>query len=134
MEDDREYKSSVLVEGQGIDIIPEVASSYKPVKGMKFSSIDQPFDFYCKYAKNAGFGARIGGSYVHDGVLRTKYFTCCKEGHKPAKIYDSKDDFVEGHNHRMVADSDMQFVRSARKLTHVQEEAIYELSNMNLGP
>ncbi|XP_076885700.1 protein FAR1-RELATED SEQUENCE 5-like [Bidens hawaiensis] len=44
------------------------------------------------------------------------------------------DDFVEGHNHRMVADSDMQFVRSARKLTHVQEEAIYELSNMNLGP
>ncbi|XP_076933468.1 protein FAR1-RELATED SEQUENCE 5-like [Bidens hawaiensis] len=34
----------------------------------------------------------------------------------------------------MVADSDMQFVRSARKLTHVQEEAIYELSNMNLGP
>ncbi|XP_076903004.1 protein FAR1-RELATED SEQUENCE 5-like [Bidens hawaiensis] len=44
------------------------------------------------------------------------------------------DDFVEGHNHKMVADSDMQFVRSARKLTHVQEEAIYELSNMNLGP
>ncbi|XP_076900829.1 protein FAR1-RELATED SEQUENCE 5-like [Bidens hawaiensis] len=34
----------------------------------------------------------------------------------------------------MVADSDMQFVRSPRKLTHVQEEAIYELSNMNLGP
>ncbi|XP_076951095.1 protein FAR1-RELATED SEQUENCE 5-like [Bidens hawaiensis] len=34
----------------------------------------------------------------------------------------------------MVADCDMQFVRSARKLTHVQEEAIYELSNLNLGP
>ncbi|XP_076932371.1 protein FAR1-RELATED SEQUENCE 5-like [Bidens hawaiensis] len=30
-------------------------------------------------------------------------------------------------------DSDMHFVRSARKLTHVQEEAIYELSNMNMG-
>ncbi|XP_076899955.1 protein FAR1-RELATED SEQUENCE 5-like [Bidens hawaiensis] len=44
------------------------------------------------------------------------------------------DYFVEGHNHRMVVDSDMQFVHSARKLTHVQEEAIYELSNMNLGP
>ncbi|XP_076903139.1 protein FAR1-RELATED SEQUENCE 5-like [Bidens hawaiensis] len=44
------------------------------------------------------------------------------------------DDFVEGHNHKMVADSDMQFVRSARKLTHVQEEVIYEMSNMNLGP
>ncbi|XP_076913124.1 protein FAR1-RELATED SEQUENCE 5-like [Bidens hawaiensis] len=165
--------SSVLVEGQGVDIIPEVASSYRPVKGMMFSSIDQAFDFYCGYAKKAGFGARKGGSYVHGGVLKTKYFTCCKEGQKPAKMYDSKgdynesskpyykrrkmptircccrahiqlksvdggffevDDFVEGHNHRMVADSDMQFVRSARKLTHVQEEAIYELSNMNFGP
>ncbi|XP_076906584.1 protein FAR-RED IMPAIRED RESPONSE 1-like [Bidens hawaiensis] len=42
-------------------------------------------------------------------------------------------DFVEGHNHHMVADYDMQFVRSARKLTHVQEETIYELSNLNLG-
>ncbi|XP_076885847.1 protein FAR-RED IMPAIRED RESPONSE 1-like [Bidens hawaiensis] len=102
MEDDSEYDSSVLVEGQGVDIIPELASSYRPVKGMMFSSIDQAFDFYCEYAKKAGFGA-------------------------------CKDDFVEGHNHRMVADSDMQFVRSTKKLTHVQEEAIYELSNMNLG-
>ncbi|XP_076959321.1 protein FAR1-RELATED SEQUENCE 5-like [Bidens hawaiensis] len=166
-------ESSVSVKGQGVDIIPEVASSYKPVKGMRFSSIDQAFDFYCEYAKKAGFGARKGGSYVHGGVLKTKYFTCCKEGHKPAKMYISDggcdesrkpyykrrkrptircgcrahiqlksvdsdffevDDFVEGHNHRMVAASDMQFVRSARKLTHVQEEAIYELSNMNLGP
>ncbi|XP_076891642.1 protein FAR1-RELATED SEQUENCE 5-like [Bidens hawaiensis] len=135
--------------------------------------MDQAFDFYSEYAKKAGFGARKGGSYVHDGVLKTKYFTCCKEGHKPAKICDSEGDcnesskpyykrrkrpeiicgcrahvqlksvdgaifevhdFVEGHNHRMVEDSDMHFVRSARKLTHVQEEAIYELSNMNLGP
>ncbi|XP_076916007.1 protein FAR1-RELATED SEQUENCE 5-like [Bidens hawaiensis] len=173
MEDDREYESSVLVEGQGVDIIPEVASSYRRVKGMRFSSIDQAFDFYCEYAKKAGFGARKGGSYVHGGALKTKYFTCCEEGHKPAKMYDSKgdcnessksyykrrkrptiscgcrahiqlksvdgdffevDDFVEGHNHRMVADSDMQFLSSARKLTHVQEEAIYELSNMNLAP
>ncbi|XP_076920365.1 protein FAR1-RELATED SEQUENCE 5-like [Bidens hawaiensis] len=165
-------ESSVLVEGEGVDIIPEISSSYRPVKGMMFSSIDQAFDFYCEYAKKAGFGARKGGSYVYGGVLNTKYFTCCKEGYKPAKMCDSKgdcnesskpyykrrkrptircgcrahiqlksvdggffevDDFVEGHNHRMVADSDMQFVRYARKLTHVQEEAIYELSNMNLG-
>ncbi|XP_076938917.1 uncharacterized protein LOC143607314 [Bidens hawaiensis] len=100
---------------------------------MMFSSIDQAFDFYSEYAKKVRFGVRKGGSYLHDGVLKTKYFTCCKEGHKLAKMYDSKvHDFVEGHNHRMVADSDMQFVRSARKLTNVQEEAIYELSNMNL--
>ncbi|XP_076933776.1 protein FAR1-RELATED SEQUENCE 5-like [Bidens hawaiensis] len=139
---------------------------------MMFSSIDQAFDFYSEYAKKIGFGVRKGGSYLHDGVLKTKYFTCCKEGHKPAKMYDSKGDcnesskpyykrrkrptircgcrahlqlksvdgaifevhdFVEGHNHRMVAYSDMQFVHSANKLAHVQEEAIYELSNMKMG-
>ncbi|XP_076897096.1 protein FAR1-RELATED SEQUENCE 5-like [Bidens hawaiensis] len=86
MEDDREYDSSVLVEGQGVDIILEVASSYRPVKGMTLSSIDQAFDFYSEYAKKAGFGVRKGGSYLHDGVLKTKYFTCCK-GHKPTKMY-----------------------------------------------
>ncbi|XP_076951752.1 protein FAR1-RELATED SEQUENCE 5-like [Bidens hawaiensis] len=42
-------------------------------------------------------------------------------------------DFVECHNHDVVAECDMQFVRSARKLTQVQEETIYELSNLNLG-
>ncbi|XP_076898573.1 protein FAR1-RELATED SEQUENCE 5-like [Bidens hawaiensis] len=140
---------------------------------MMISSIDEAFDFYNEYAKKAGFGVRECGSYVHDGVLKTKYFTCCKDGHKPAKMYDSKvdcnesskpyykrrnmptircgcrahlqlnfvdgvifevHDFFEGHNLSMVADSDMQFVRSARKLTHVQEETIYELSSLNLGP
>ncbi|XP_076902007.1 uncharacterized protein LOC143556615 [Bidens hawaiensis] len=95
MEDDHEYNSSVLVEGQGVDIIPEVASSYKPVKEMMFSSIDQAFDFYCEYAKKDGFGDRKGGSYMHGGVLKTKYFTCCKEGHKKAKMYDSKGDCNE---------------------------------------
>ncbi|XP_076933068.1 protein FAR1-RELATED SEQUENCE 5-like [Bidens hawaiensis] len=43
-------------------------------------------------------------------------------------------DFVEGHNHDMVAECDMKFVRSVGKLTQVQEETIYELSNLNLGP
>ncbi|XP_076896148.1 protein FAR-RED IMPAIRED RESPONSE 1-like [Bidens hawaiensis] len=109
MEDGREYDSSVLVEDQGDDINLEVASTYKPVKGMMFSSTDQTFDFYSEYAKKTGFGVRKCGSYMHD-------------------VHD----FVEGHNHSMVADCDMQFVRPARKLTHVQEETIYELFNLNL--
>ncbi|XP_076934039.1 protein FAR1-RELATED SEQUENCE 6-like [Bidens hawaiensis] len=139
--------SSVLVKVQGVAIIPEFASSYKPVKGMMFSSIDQAFDFYCEYAKKAGFGARKGGSYMHGGVLKTNkpYYKrrkrstirCGCRAHIQLKSVDGEnfqvDDFVEGHNHKMVADSDMQFVHSARKVTHVQEEAIYELSNMNLG-
>ncbi|XP_076919099.1 uncharacterized protein LOC143579777 [Bidens hawaiensis] len=121
MEDDHQYDSSILAEDQGVDIIPEV-SSYKPVKGMMFSSTIQAFDFYSEYAKKARFGVSTGGSYMHDGVLRTKYFTCCEEGHKPGKSYDSKvHDFVEVHNHSMVIYCDMQFFPSARKLIHAQE-------------
>ncbi|XP_076903931.1 protein FAR-RED IMPAIRED RESPONSE 1-like [Bidens hawaiensis] len=108
--------SSFLVEDQGVDIILEVASSYKPVKGMMFSSIDQAFYFYSEYAKKAGFGAHKGGSYMHDGVLRTKYFTCCKEDHKPAKSYDSK------------------VCSISEEVNTCPRGTIYELSNLNMGP
>ncbi|XP_076923501.1 protein FAR1-RELATED SEQUENCE 5-like [Bidens hawaiensis] len=140
---------------------------------MIFESVDHAYDFYCEYAKKAGFCVRKGGSYMNDGLLKSKYFTCSKEGHKPANSYDSmaeKDgsnrpyykrrkrptircgcraqiflksdddlrfeinDFVEGHNHELVDAKDMHFVRSNRKLTHVQQDIIYELSTLNLGP
>ncbi|XP_076949832.1 protein FAR1-RELATED SEQUENCE 5-like [Bidens hawaiensis] len=128
-----------------------------------FESVDHAYDFYCEYAKKAGFCVRKGGLYMNDGLLKSKYFTCSKEGHKPANSYDSmaeKDgssrpyykrrkrptircgcraqiflktddglrfeinDFVEGHNHEMVDANDMHFVRSNRKLTHVQQDII----------
>ncbi|XP_076926146.1 protein FAR1-RELATED SEQUENCE 5-like [Bidens hawaiensis] len=140
---------------------------------MVFESIDLVYDFYCEYAKKTGFCVRKEGSYMNDGILKSKYFTCSKEGHKPPKNYDSMDDkdsskrqyykrrkrptiqcgcraqiflksvdgikfeineFVEGHNHAMVEEEDMHFVRSNRKLTHVQEDILYELSTLNLGP
>ncbi|XP_076959802.1 protein FAR1-RELATED SEQUENCE 5-like [Bidens hawaiensis] len=43
-------------------------------------------------------------------------------------------DFVEGHNHELVDAKDMHFVRSNRELTHVQQDIIYEMSSLNLGP
>ncbi|XP_076942859.1 protein FAR1-RELATED SEQUENCE 5-like [Bidens hawaiensis] len=126
-------------------VIPQVNATCKPVKGMIFESVDHAYDFYCKYAKKAGFCVRKGGSYMNDGLLKSKYFTCSKEGHKPANSYDSMaekygsnrpfkiNDFVEGHNHELVDAKDIHFVRSNRKLTHVQQDIIYELSTLNLG-
>ncbi|XP_076904859.1 protein FAR1-RELATED SEQUENCE 5-like [Bidens hawaiensis] len=154
-------------------VIPQVNAYCKPVKGMVFEYVDHAYDFYCEYAKKAGFCVRKRGSYMNDGLLKSKYFTCSKEGHKPANSYDSmaeKDgsnkpyykrrkrptircgcraqiflkyvddlrfeinDFVKGHNHEMVDANDMHFVRSHRKLTHVQQDIIYEMSTLNLGP
>ncbi|XP_076890054.1 protein FAR1-RELATED SEQUENCE 5-like [Bidens hawaiensis] len=59
---------------------------------MAFESIDIAFDFYCEYAKKASFCVRKGGSYMNDGILKSKYFICSKEGHKPPKSYDSMED------------------------------------------
>ncbi|XP_076921481.1 protein FAR1-RELATED SEQUENCE 5-like [Bidens hawaiensis] len=154
-------------------VIPQVNASCKPEKGMVFESVDHAYDFYCEYVKKAGFCVRKGGSYMNEGLLKSKYFTCSKEGHTTANSYDSmaeKDrssrpyykrrkrptircgcraqiflksvdglrfeinDFFEGHNHEMVHANDMHFVRSNRKLTHVQQDIIYEMSTLNLGP
>ncbi|XP_076908207.1 protein FAR1-RELATED SEQUENCE 5-like [Bidens hawaiensis] len=154
-------------------VIPQVNASSKPVKGMIFESVDHAYDFYCEYAKKAGFCVHKGGSYMNDGLLKSKYFTCSKEGHKLANSYDfmaEKDgsnrpyykrrkrptiqcgclaqiflkyddglrfeinDFVEGHNHELVDAKDMHCVLSNRKLTHVQQDIIYELSTLNMGP
>ncbi|XP_076951983.1 uncharacterized protein LOC143625564 [Bidens hawaiensis] len=74
------------------DVVPQVNASIKPIKGMAFESIDLAYDFYCEYAKKADFCVRKGGSYVNDGILKSKYFTFSKEGRKPPKSYDSMDD------------------------------------------
>ncbi|XP_076936240.1 uncharacterized protein LOC143603292 [Bidens hawaiensis] len=41
-------------------VIPQVNASCKPVKGMIFESVDHAYDFYCEYAKKAGFCVRKG--------------------------------------------------------------------------
>ncbi|XP_076915361.1 protein FAR-RED IMPAIRED RESPONSE 1-like [Bidens hawaiensis] len=69
-------------------VISQVNASCKPVQGMVFEYVDHAYDFYCEYAKKVGFGVRKGGSYMNDGLLKSKYFTCSK-GHKPPNSYDS---------------------------------------------
>ncbi|XP_076918411.1 protein FAR1-RELATED SEQUENCE 5-like [Bidens hawaiensis] len=127
-------------------VIPQVNASCKPVKGMIFESVDHAYDFYCEYAKKAGFCVRKGGSYMNDGLLKSKYFTCSKEGHKPAKCYDSMAE-KDGSNRPYYKRRKRPTIRCGcraqiflksddglRKLTHVQQDIIYELSTLNLGP
>ena len=67
---------------------PEVEASATPVVGMQFTSIDQAYAFYKSYAKLAGFSTRKGGEVHSGGIIKTKYFVCSKEGHKPLCIDD----------------------------------------------
>ncbi|XP_076886711.1 protein FAR-RED IMPAIRED RESPONSE 1-like [Bidens hawaiensis] len=97
---------------------------------MVFESIDLAYDFYCEYAKKAGFCVCKGGSYMNDGILQSKYFTCSKEGHKPPKSYDSMVD----KDSSKIPYYKRRKRSTIRKLTHVQEDIIYEPSTLNLGP
>ncbi|XP_076893263.1 protein FAR1-RELATED SEQUENCE 5-like [Bidens hawaiensis] len=113
---------------------------------MVFESVDHAYDFYCEYAKKAGFCVRKGGSYMNEGLLKSKYFTCSKEGHKPTNSYDymaEKDRSSRPYYKRRKrptvrcgcrAQIFLKSVDGLRKLTHVQQDIIYEMSTLNLGP
>ncbi|XP_022040733.1 protein FAR1-RELATED SEQUENCE 5-like [Helianthus annuus] len=136
---------------------------------MEFSSIEQAYVFYQTYAKKAGFFARKGGEHHSGGIIKTKYFVCSKEGHKPqafddpfsklAKSYKSRnrptirtgckaqiklcsmdwvlykvDKFVQVHNHSFVCPKDIHLLPAYRHLSETQEEMIWELGTLYLGP
>ncbi|KAK9071910.1 hypothetical protein SSX86_008341 [Deinandra increscens subsp. villosa] len=114
--------------------------SVKLKEGMIFTSLDEAEALYYEYAKQSGFRVRKGSQYELGGIIKGKHFLCSKEDNKPFKKYDSSSvsgkvyKFVEGHNHYLVGQEDMHFLRSNRHLTRVQESQIYELSFVNLGP
>ncbi|XP_035830097.1 protein FAR1-RELATED SEQUENCE 5-like [Helianthus annuus] len=89
---------------------PEVEPSAIPVVGMQFTSIEHAYVFYQTYAKLAGF--LLG---------------------KVVKSYTVKK-FVDGHNHKFVCPHDIHMLLAYRQLSDVQEEMIWELGTLNLGP
>ncbi|KAK0580127.1 hypothetical protein LWI29_036758 [Acer saccharum] len=62
--------------------IPQVNQECKPMLGQEFASLDDVYDFYNKYAKEAGFSVRINSSWKNkenNEILRKEY-VCSKEG------------------------------------------------------
>ncbi|XP_047939469.1 protein FAR1-RELATED SEQUENCE 5-like [Salvia hispanica] len=62
--------------------IPQIANDRKPEIGMKFTSIDDAFEFYNQYAREAGFSARISNSKRNKITKEVvwKQFVCFKAG------------------------------------------------------
>ncbi|XP_021975348.1 protein FAR1-RELATED SEQUENCE 5-like [Helianthus annuus] len=100
--------------------IPVVEASATPVVGMQFNSIEQAYVFYQTYAKLAGFSSRKGGETHSGGIIKTKYFVCSKEGHKPLVIDD--------------AYSKYSYATSLQAIVRSPKEMIWELGTLNLGP
>ncbi|KAK3188995.1 hypothetical protein Dsin_028556 [Dipteronia sinensis] len=62
--------------------IPQVKQECKLRLGQEFASLDDVYDFYNKYAKEAGFNVRINSSRKNKEnieILRKEY-VCSKEG------------------------------------------------------
>ncbi|XP_021979783.1 protein FAR1-RELATED SEQUENCE 1-like [Helianthus annuus] len=85
--------------------IPKVASSCVPVIGMEFSSIEQAY-FFIRHMP------RRQGSLLEKEV----------------------DKFVQAHNHSFVCPEDIHLLSAYRHLSETQEEMIWELGTLNLGP
>ncbi|XP_059639645.1 protein FAR1-RELATED SEQUENCE 5-like [Cornus florida] len=62
--------------------IPQVTYERKPKEGQQFKSLDDAYDFYNKYAREAGFSVRIDKSKKHKETGETiwKQYVCYKEG------------------------------------------------------
>ena len=73
-------------------IIPDVSEELKPRKDMLFSSLDDCYSMYVKYAKECGFSVRKGTTKTNSkGVLHIKYYLCTRSGLYKDKKVDTLD-------------------------------------------
>ncbi|XP_021975117.1 protein FAR1-RELATED SEQUENCE 5-like [Helianthus annuus] len=80
--------------------ILEVEASATPVVGMQFSSLEQAYVFYQTYAKLAGFSTCKGGEVQSGDIIKTKYYVCSIDGHKPLFIDDAYSKSEKPYNSR----------------------------------
>ncbi|GJS18164.1 FAR1 DNA binding domain, zinc finger, SWIM-type, MULE transposase domain containing protein [Tanacetum coccineum] len=125
----------------------------KPLEGCEFVSIDQAYAFYKDYGKRAGFDVRKGGHYKpkpgEDPNL--KWFLCSKEGKNPELAADKSKDVIsdvseitmdenvivkqrrnrgsKGHNHPLVSEKDMIYMKSLRDLGYTKQHFLFQASN-----
>ncbi|XP_022025092.1 protein FAR1-RELATED SEQUENCE 5-like [Helianthus annuus] len=104
---------------------------------MVFTSPDDCYSMYVKYAKECGFSVRKGTTKTNSkGVLHIKYYLCTRSGlYKDKKARSWKVyKFVKEHNHDLVKRPDKHFLPTERHLTQLQKHVIHNMSKLNLGP
>ncbi|XP_022032748.1 protein FAR1-RELATED SEQUENCE 5-like [Helianthus annuus] len=138
---ERELRTRASDEGL---YIPEVEASSTPVVGMQFSSVEQAYVFYQTYAKLAEGHKPLFIDDAHSKSrkpYKTRNRGTIRTGYKAQLMICSVDEssftvkkFVDGHNHKFVCPQDIHMLPTYKKLSEVQEEMIWELGTLNLGP
>ncbi|GJW71120.1 FAR1-related sequence 5-like protein [Tanacetum coccineum] len=124
----------------------------KPLEGCQFVSIDQAYAFYKDYeGKNPEPAADKSKDVISDvSEITTDENVIVKQTRNRgssrcgclAKIRIKKFEgnlyrvytFIEGHNHPLVAEKDMIYMKSSRDLGYTKQHFLFQASNANFGP
>ncbi|GKA06187.1 FAR1-related sequence 5-like protein, partial [Tanacetum coccineum] len=123
----------------------------KPLEGCEFMSIDQAYAFYNDYGKNPEPAADKSKDVIsHVSEITTDENVIVKQTRNRgsvrcgclAKIQIKKYKgniyrvytFIEGHNHPLVAEKDMIYMKSSRDLGYTKQHFLFQASNANFGP
>ncbi|XP_058113785.1 uncharacterized protein LOC131256763 isoform X2 [Magnolia sinica] len=144
-------ESHVQETGQELSVKTDDDLDKEPKLGMEFTSEEDAYEFYNKYAGKVGFSVRRAWiRRSDDGIITTRIFCCCKEGkkredkrtdqvkyHRPATRTDclarmiirlqkngkySVTKFVAEHNHEVLTPSEAHLLRSQKALTNTLEK------------
>ncbi|PWA56413.1 FAR1 DNA binding domain-containing protein [Artemisia annua] len=105
--------------------VPKVIN--KHVEGQVFDTLELALNAYKDYAREGGFEVRKGGQ---------KYTKDSKDepNNKLKKQPDGKyrvSKFIEKHNHSLVYEDDVKYLRASRRLTFSKQQLLNQLSNAN---
>ncbi|XP_062006076.1 protein FAR1-RELATED SEQUENCE 5-like [Rosa rugosa] len=140
---------------------PQVADELKPTKNGEFRTLDEIFEFYNKYAFEAGFSVRRSSTAKSkDGSETIRQELCCrKEGHSQkhtalpkkrkgiirtgclAKIAAVKrcriyviTQFTEAHNHPLTTLERVHLLPSHHQVSNATKCLTMELGLVNINP
>ena len=139
--------------------IPEVADVFKPAKNREFRTLDELYEFYNKYAFEAGFSVRKNSTArSKDGSELIRQELCCwKEGHTKSRVAQPKKrrgiirigclakiaavkksnmyvitQFTEAHNHPLVDAESVHLLPSHRQVSYATKCLTKELELVNI--
>nr|GEW87156.1 FAR1 DNA binding domain, zinc finger, SWIM-type, MULE transposase domain, FHY3/FAR1 family [Tanacetum cinerariifolium] len=108
--------------------VPKVNN--KLVEGTLSNTLELALKAYKDYAREGGFDVRKGGQ-------KNSKENKEEPNHKLKKTPGGKyivAKFFEKHNHSLVNEGNMKYLRTSRRLTFSKQQLLNQLSNVNLGP
>ncbi|CAB4304195.1 unnamed protein product [Prunus armeniaca] len=126
--------------------IPQVRDDKKQKAGLAFKSLDETYEFYNDYAKDAGFSVRISKEKKKKETCEVfwKRYVCFKEGETDETWRKKKDSestqierervktFIEEHTHPLATPSRVHLLRSHRGVSDTKIKLMKKFSNVNI--